>query len=135
MSISKIIISLICALSIIGCTTQNETSFSDKQIIISSDLENFYNAIDSIAMESDTSNYLSILNSAFINKASVGQKRMIQERRYTLDGYKNSILNRPKFWNSLRSNVNTVDRFSEEIKIGIDKLHMIYPNLKHSTIF
>ena len=60
---------------------------------------------------------------------------MINERRYTTDGYKNSILKRPKFWNSLRKNVKTVDRFSEELKIGIDKLHKIYPNLRHSTIF
>lgn len=126
---------LIVLAIIIGCSTKPEPSFSAQQKFVTDDLTNFYRAFDSISVESDTSNYSKIINALFINKASVGQKRMIAERRYTMKEYKNTVISRPKFWSSLRKNVKEVAAFSDEIKIGIDRLHNIYPELKHSTIY
>ncbi len=98
-------------------------------------MSNFYKAFDAIKSESDTTKHKDILNTLFLDKASAGQKRMIEARSYTPEEYIKTVLTRSKFWESLRKNTENMEPFKDDIKIGIDKLHDIYPELTHSTIY
>ncbi len=114
---------------------KEKNSHPERQIIISDDLSNFWKAYDAIWDTNDTLKQMEYLQALFIDKASVGQKRMMEARRYTAEEYVASIQNHPKFWNSLRKNTENLDPFNEEIRKGYDKLLRIYPSLNPSKIY
>ncbi len=60
---------------------------------------------------------------------------MIEARRYTPQEYLESMTSYPKFWNSIRKNMNNVKIFNQDLRQGVDKLAAIYPDLKHATIY
>ena len=131
----RLLVLAVCILVIIACKNKKQASFTDDLKFVTSDLANFYNALESISETSDTITHPIILNSEFLSKASIGQKRMIEARRYTPEEYINSILTKPKFWNSIKNNINSIETFKEEIRKGIEKLQNIYPDLTYSTIY
>lgn len=119
-----------------SCNSESDKSlFSKEQIIVSSDIANFWSAYDAINGTQDTVEQMSYLKSMFLNKASDGQNKMIEARQYTVEEYLNSIKTRSKFWNSIRSNTENLESFNNELKNGIDQLAKIYPDLTHSTIY
>lgn len=114
---------------------QKEKLFSAQQKIISSDIANFWKAHDTLQQVGDSVHQMNLLKTEFIDKASVGQRRMMAARRYTPDEYINSITNRTSFWNSIRPNTERIDVFNTELRKGVDQLAKIYPDLRHATIY
>ena len=49
--------------------------------------------------------------------------------------YINAINNYPLFWKSIRENTLKADNYAVKIESGIDKLKIIYPNLKPAKIY
>jgi hypothetical protein len=56
-------------------------------------------------------------------------------RRYNAKSYVDAINNYPLFWNSIRVNTLKAKTYSNELGLGIEKLKLIYPNLKPAKIF
>lgn len=106
-----------------------------KQRIISEDVIHFWEAYDAIQSTNDSIKQMELLKSKFISKASRGQKKMIEARRYTAEEYLQSINSYPLFWNSLRKNTNNIDAFNAELLEGVFKLQAIYPSFDPSTIY
>ena len=137
-TLKKILLTNFLLFLMVSCYSQKEStshSWSTKQIITTEDIKNFWQAYDAIQVTDDTIKQLSHLQSLFINPASEGQKEMMEVRNYLPEDYLQSIKNHPKFWNSIRANMENLDHFNNSIKSGVDKLAKIYPSLKPSKIF
>ena len=107
--------------------------FSQK--IITNDINNFWNAYDQIVIEKDTLKQLALIKTIYIDKGTPGLKGIMRARRYSAEEYVYAINNYPKFWASIRNNTLKSNQFSTEIQKGLEKLKLIYPNLKPVDIY
>ncbi|MEZ5059236.1 MAG: hypothetical protein R2879_19545 [Saprospiraceae bacterium] len=116
--------------------TNNSQSFvAEDQVIVSTDIANFWKAFDAIDNLEDSVQQLDYLKTVFIDKASKGQKRMMEARGYTPEEYLKSILTKKQFWNSIRKNTEELEPFNKAIMKGVAQLKEVYPSLKPSTIY
>ncbi|GLR17157.1 Ig-like domain-containing protein [Portibacter lacus] len=123
---------VLLVITILGCNHKTDRL---SQNIITSDIDNFWNAYDRIKATKDTIQQIKILKSLFLDKASEGQKKMIQARNYSHKEYVNVINDFPKFWTSIRGNTLKAKTIDKELSIGIDKLKSIYPQVKPAKIY
>jgi len=105
------------------------------QKIITDDITNFWNAYDQIVIEKDTLKQLALIKTVYIDKGTPGLNGIMRARRYSAEEYVFAINNYPKFWASIRNNTLKSSQFSKEIQTGIQKLKVIYPNLKPVNIY
>lgn len=103
--------------------------------IVTTDIDNFWTAYDKIVATKDSAEQLEILNKEFIEKASIGQQAMFKARRYAPQEYIDSISKRREYWDSIRSNTAKARDFAKEFEEGIEKLRIIYPELKPANIY
>ena len=128
----KIILILIPIFALFGCEEKTDKS---NQNIITSDIDNFWNAYDKIITTKDTIQQTYFLKNLFLDKASKGQKSMIRARNYSEQEYIYSINNFPKFWSSIRYETYKAKTLCKELKLGIEKLKLLYPKLKPAKIY
>lgn len=107
----------------------------NKAIIVTTDITNFWNAFDKIVTTKDSATQYSLMNTLYIDKASLGLKAMMQARNYTAKSYIDAINNYPLFWASVRSNTNKATEFAAKIEVEIAKLKILYPKLKPATMY
>ncbi len=103
--------------------------------IITSDIDNFWNAYDKITATKDSTLQYKYLDSLYFKKGTEGLKTIRLVRNYTEADYINAINNYPLFWSSIRKNTLKADRMSSDLEKGIQKLKEIYPDLKPAKIF
>lgn len=107
----------------------------NKPNIITTDIDNFWTAYDKIVTTKDNAQQLEFLNKLFIEKASIGQQEMFRARRYAPQEYIDSINKRPEYWTSIRQNTLKAKDFATQFEDGIEKLRLIYPELKLANIY
>lgn len=105
------------------------------QKIVSTDIDNFWNAYEKIISTKDSVQQYNFLKTFYIDKATPGLKSLIEVRNYTAKDFVNAINKYPKFWNSLKPNTLNCDVLYPEIETDIKKLKLAYPSLKPSTIY
>jgi hypothetical protein len=120
---------MLCSL---GC---DEIKDETNQNIITSDLDNFWNAYDQITTTQDSVLQYKYLDSLYIKKGTVGLKGIIQARNYTHEDYINAINNYPKFWKSIRENTLKIGNYAAELNNGIEKIKTVYPALKPAKMY
>lgn len=103
--------------------------------IITSDIDNFWNAYDKIQSTKDSALQYEYINKIFIEKGSDGLKAIMQAREYTDTDYIEAINKYPLFWNSVRQNTFQAKQFANDIEIDINKIKEIYPELKPAKIY
>ncbi|RZJ87150.1 MAG: hypothetical protein EOO20_16745 [Chryseobacterium sp.] len=103
--------------------------------LILSDIDNFWNAYDRIATTKDTTEQYKYLNTLFLEKGSPGLKAIMEVRNYTAKSYLDAIHNYPQFWNSVRNNTMKASGLADSISEAIDRLRLLYPNLKPAKIY
>ena len=108
---------------------------SNNHFIITSDIDHFWEAYDKIQTTSDTSLQLEYLDKLFFEKGSEGLPLIMQARRYTPQEYLNAIHKYPMFWSSIRKNTLKSKDFATAIEQGVEKLKVIYPDLKPTNIY
>lgn len=74
------VLSLLVALSLVTASCKKKESFP--QEIVSSDIDNFWEAYDKIQSTKDSATQRQYLDELFINKASRGQQALFENRRY-----------------------------------------------------
>lgn len=129
--IKFVVFSLVIALSIASCNDRKQFN----QEIITSDLDHFWQAYDKITSTQDSTLQYEYLQKLYFEKASLGLKKIIKEKRYTPQQFINVINSYPEFWKSIKSNTLNVDKLHKEIEVNILKLKTHYPELKHSCIY
>lgn len=126
----KVLITVLsCCLYSIAIT-QNQ-----KQVFISSDIDNFWKAYDKIISTTDSASQYKFLQELYLNKASLGLKGIIEVRNYSEKEFIDWITKYPKFWASIKPNTLKVKSLYPSINADIQKLKKVYPELKHSSIY
>lgn len=121
---------------IVSCRTGDyDSDLAREQVIVSTDITNFWIAYDSVYSSPDTTMQADYLQSLFLDNASEGQKRMIEARRYTADEYLTAMTGFKEFWKSIRKNTENLEPFNVQLREVVSKLRKVYPDLKHSTIY
>lgn len=115
----------------ISCQTVKEVSDN----VITSDIDLFWEAYDQIVLEKDTLRQVALIDSLYIQKGTIGLKKIIEARNYTAKEYVDLINKRPKYWLSIRKNTFESKKNATELENGIAKLETIYPDLKPAKIY
>lgn len=122
---------LLLALALIQCKNSNSTT----QQVVTTDIHNFWEAYDLITATSDSATQYQYLDSLFIQKGTPGLVGVMQARNYSPQEYLHAINHYPKFWASIRPNMQLADELSGELQGGIEKFREIYPDLKPAKIY
>ena len=126
----KLTLSVIFLLLTLNLKAQN-----NKELIVSSDIDNFWQAYDKINTTQDSALQYKYLDDLFLNKGTPGLKAIMEVKNYTAQSYINAIHNYPIFWASVRKNTMRSDEFVREMRSDIDKLKAIFPELKPAPIY
>lgn len=105
------------------------------QQVFTSDVDNFWTAYDKITQTKDSVLQYRYLNDEYLSKGTEGLKLIREARNYTDKDYINAINSYPKFWNSVRKNTLKSKNLSKDLNKGIEKLRLIYPELKPTNIY
>lgn len=105
-----------------------------QEIIVTSDIDHFWSAYDRITATDDSTVQYKVINE-FIEKGSAGLHGMMQARNYAAESYVDAINSYPKFWNSIRANTFRAKELALKIEMEIQKLKLLYPELKPATIY
>jgi hypothetical protein len=123
----KKVLFLFCFLIPIICTCQVK--------VYTSDIDNYWEAYDSITNTHDFTKRLDLINRLYIDKGTKGLKAFMQARRYRDTLFVKHIEVYPKFWNSIRANTIAVKSKTNEIQEAIAKLKVLYPQLKPAELY
>jgi len=111
------------------------TCVANAQKVFTSDVNNFWKAYDKITQTNDTILQYKYLNEDYLSKGTEGLKLIREVRNYTEKDYITAINSYPKFWNSVRKNTLKAKKLSKNLNSGIEKLRLIYPELKPANIY
>ncbi|MEZ4919570.1 MAG: hypothetical protein R2792_10760, partial [Saprospiraceae bacterium] len=103
--------------------------------VVTTDIVNFWEAYDLIQNESDSIKKVQILDSLYIQRGTVGLKKIMEVRNYTVGEYVHLINTYPKFFESIRPNTFKSRDLANKLNAGIDKLAALYPTLKPAKIY
>ena len=109
--------------------------FGQSQQFVSSDIDYFWTAFDKVTGTKDTVLQRRYIKELYLDKGSPGLKSLILVRNYGDLELINSIVQYPKFWQSLRDISLNTSQLYPEIDRDISGLKKIYPNLKPATIY
>lgn len=115
-----------------GCQTKIEKK---EALVITSDIERFWTAFDSIRSQSDSVKKFQLLEQIYLSKGTPGLFGMIRAKEYSPEDYINMINNFPQFLSSIKSNTYKAEKLSAQLDHGIEKLKAIYPELKPAKIY
>lgn len=121
---------LVVAVLLTNCQTENQHSN-----VVTSDIQNFWEAYDKIQNTQDSVLQYAYLDSLYFQRGTLGLEGIRQARNYTPQAYIDAINNYPKFWNSVRNNTLKADSYRDEIQKGLEKVKQLYPDLKPNKIY
>ncbi|WP_191858942.1 gliding motility protein GldB-related protein [Hanstruepera ponticola] len=126
---------LLGLLTIVMILVSCQTEKNGYKNIVTTDINNFWEAYDKITSTQDSTLQYQYLDSLYFKKGTEGLKAIKQVRNYTAQDYLRSINNYPKFWTSIRENTLKANQFGSELQDGIEKFRNIYPDLKPAKIY
>ncbi|MBX2875985.1 MAG: hypothetical protein KTR30_27945, partial [Saprospiraceae bacterium] len=104
-------------------------------IVISSDIDHFWEAYDKVQTTTDTLAQKEYLQTLFLDKGTPGLKAIMKARRYTIDSYLDAIHDYPKFWESMRPNMAKAKDLGPKIEDGIAAFENLYPKLRPAKVY
>jgi hypothetical protein len=122
---------------IISCILIIPNAFSQtiNSNIITSDITNFWAAYDKITATKDSVEQYAALNTLYLDKGTVGLKAFIKLKNVSAKSYINAINRYPLFWQSVRANTLKTKESAEAIGLNINKLKLLYPELKPAKLY
>jgi hypothetical protein len=112
-----------------------ELPAQDAQKVLTSDIDNFWIAYDSIQTTTDSLKQLNFIQTLYIDKGTKGLKAFMVLRNYNAKLWVALIHKYPKFWNSIRPNTLTVKSYAAEIEKSIVRFKELYPDLKEAKMY
>ncbi len=107
----------------------------NKTKIITTDIDNFWMAYDSVKSTKDTSKQLQFVQKLYFEKATVGFKDFIELREFTAREHLENILLYPKFWESIRSKTLDIKQNVAEIEEIFKKYKVLYPDFIEPSVY
>ena len=123
------LITLLLLISILTTFTQQTSNF------IATDIPNFWTAYDKIRHTTDSVAQYNYINTLYIDKGTPGLKAIMQARSYTAKSFVDAINNYPLFWASIRNNTQRAGDYVKAIQTDVDKIKLVYPELKPADIY
>lgn len=108
-------------------------NYSSAQKIISTDINHFWIAYDSI--QKNKKNKSEILENIFLSKKTEGLTSFMEIKKFGKDDYLNVIEKYPQFWNSIRPNTFIDAKKIKTINTALRKLGKLYPNNSKGNIY
>ncbi len=106
-----------------------------QQKVFTIDIDNFWNAFDSVRTTTDSVKQVNYVQSLYIDKGTEGLKAFMKARGYSAPLYVSLIRRYPKFWNSIRPNTLAVKSKGKEIEKSIEKFKKLYPELRDAKMY
>ena len=103
--------------------------------IVSTDLDNFWQAYEAVQQEADTAKQLRLFKQLFTDRASEGQMAMMAARNYTDSQYVAAIEAFPQFWESLRVSAADTARYNKRIAKDFTRFAKLYPGYQPATVY
>ncbi len=103
--------------------------------IYTTDIDNFWNAYDSVKTTIDTTKQKEFIQNLYLDKATSGLKDFIVAREHSAKRHLDNILKFPKFWVSLRPHTTQIQSYTQDIEKLMLRYKMLYPAFKQPDIF
>jgi hypothetical protein len=122
-------ISLLIFFSTAFIPSRNETK------IFTSDINNFWQAYDSVLKVSDTVLQKQIMQEIYLDKATPGLKNFMVLRQHSSSRHLKNILRFPKFWTSVRPKTLDIENHRQDIEKMMVDFGNMYPGFKQPDIY
>ena len=106
----------------------------NKQIIETSDIENFWKAFDKLKYASNKNDSINIIQTEYIDQSTEFFKEFIKVRNFKSEEYVSLIYKYPKFWSSIRKETENVKNRKDDIEKILDKYEKEIPNFKRPNV-
>lgn len=129
---------IFCTISVVLALLLSSThTFGQDQtsVIISSDIDNYWQAFDSVQTIEDHRKQVDIMQSLYIDKGTDGLKAFMHLRNFNAEDLVRTISDYPNFWRSIRPNTRLVSKKEKEIERYVKKFQNIYPAYREATIY
>ncbi|MET0298807.1 MAG: hypothetical protein ABW036_03565 [Flavitalea sp.] len=103
--------------------------------VSTSDIDNFWTAYDSINSTADRYRQLNFINTLYFEKGTEGLRAFVKSGNYSAERYVRVINDYPLFWKSVRRNTLAVKEQVPAIEKNLEKLRLLYPDLKPAGIY
>ncbi len=88
---------------------------SPPSVVVTSDIDRFWEAYDKIVATDDGVTQRELLDSLYIDRGTPGLAAIVERRGYTTGSYVEAINSYPEFWASIRPNTLRTGEFSAEL--------------------
>ena len=133
--IAAVILVAVCSLLAIGQETTGANRDPEKVRFATSDIDNFWKAYDLAAKESDRERKVTIFQTEYLDKGSVGLKDFLRLRIGSANTLVKAIELRPKFYASIRTPTQRVGRMIGKMRTSFRKFKKIYPEAVFPDVY
>jgi hypothetical protein len=105
------------------------------QRVVTSDIDRFWLAYDSVRTTTDSVRQLTYLQRFYIEPGSAGLRALMATKGYTASEWVGAMRRYPRFWNSIRPRTQLVKTGVPGLEPYLDKLKALYPALRPATIY
>ena len=117
--------------SLLVHTLQGQTATK----IFTTDIDNFWNAYDSVQTIKDTTKQAQFIQQLYLDKATDGLKDFMVTRRHSAQRHLNNILKNPKFWVSVRPHTLQIKSYTTDIEEVMLRFKKLYGSFKQPTVY
>ena len=121
-------------LTIISLLIFGSTFSQNKQIIETSDIDHFWIAYDQLNGTKNKTDSIQIIQTEYLDKASVYFKEFIRLRNFTAVEYVGLLGKYPKFWKSIRKETENIKNRKPEIEEILVQYETAIPNFKRPNV-
>ncbi|MDM1554488.1 MULTISPECIES: DUF2268 domain-containing putative Zn-dependent protease [Chryseobacterium] len=103
--------------------------------IETSDIKNFWTAYDEVQKMNNEEQKISTFQKLYVDKATSGLKDFIQSRNFTSTQWIESFESKPKFWNSIRSKTENIQKDFKNIENLYQSFSRLYSGFSPPKIY
>lgn len=123
-----------CFVFLFGYSTTSIAQDFKLEVVVS-DVENFWEAYDRICVAKDSAEKIKLIHELYIDKGSIGLKEMMRVRDYQDYEFVEMIEKYPKYWPSIRGNMDALLKDKKKIEEHLLDLKKLYPPLRSVPIY
>lgn len=117
------------------CLLLSRPLLGQENKIYTSDLINFWIAYDSIQSLDNFEDKVNMMQSLYVEKATLGLLDFMQLRNFDSGHLVKTIENYPKFWESIRPNTNKVLVKQDSLESYVQRFMEVYPTFREAQIY
>ncbi|SHM14684.1 gliding motility protein GldB-related protein [Chryseobacterium contaminans] len=122
---------LVCLFS--ALSVAQKTDFN--KYIETSDIKKFWTAYDEVRKINDLAEKISTFQKLYVDKATPGLRDFIQSRNFTSGQWIESFESKPKFWNSIRSKTEDIQKDFKNIESLYQNFSQLYAGFSPPKIY